>query len=164
MDEAERNRQMQALAADLFELAGTMRKDGEEIARGAGQTQARWQVMWIAATGRLSAASIARRLGVTRQNVQRLADVLVQEGIATYEPNPDHRRSPLLILTERGNEVLEAINRHSGRRHQQTAAALGDAGVLQLRALLDDLRHALNRPHPTDDDAPIAAVRVPVDD
>ena len=101
---------MQHLVAEVFELAGALRRDGETTAKLAGQTQARWQVMWIAATGRLSVPMIARRLGLARQSVQRVADEIVAEGHATFEPNPDHQRSPLLILTSDGQAVLDTIN------------------------------------------------------
>jgi hypothetical protein len=36
---------------------------------------------------------------LARQGVQRLADVLVRDGLAVYEPNPAHRRAKLLRLT-----------------------------------------------------------------
>lgn len=146
MDDAERNLEIQRLAADLFEIAGAMRRDGEALARRAGQTQARWQVMWIAATGGLTVPAIARRLGVTRQNVQRIAHELVADRLATLDENPDHRRSPLLQLTPRGREVLDEINQAAARRNIQTAAELGDDGTRRLRELLDDVRRALRAP------------------
>src|ERR1700728_3241101 len=99
MDDEQRNAEMGRLVADVYELAGVLRRDGEQIAKLDGQTQARGQVMCIAATGRLSVAMIARRLGLARQSVQRVADEIVAEQLASFEPNPDHQRSPLLILT-----------------------------------------------------------------
>jgi DNA-binding MarR family transcriptional regulator len=148
MDDAVRDLEYQRLVADLFEVAGALRRDGEATARRVGQTQARWQVMWIAATGALTVPAIARRLGVTRQNVQRLAHELVAEELATFDENPDHRRSPLLQLTPRGRDVLDEINRVAARRNLQAAAELGDDGTRRLRELLDDLRRALRTPPP----------------
>jgi DNA-binding MarR family transcriptional regulator len=148
MNDDERNLEIQRLAADLFEVSGAMRRDGEAIARSMGQTQARWQVMWIAATGAFTVPAIARRLGVTRQNVQRIANDLVADRLASFDANPDHRRSPLLRLTPHGREVLDEINRAGERRNLQTAAELGDDGTRRLRELLDDLRQALRRPPP----------------
>lgn len=144
-EDEERNVEMQHLVAEVFDLAGALRREGEAIAKRAGQTQARWQVMWIAATGRLTVAMIARRLGITRQSVQRVADMLVEEGLATYDPNPDHRRSPLLTLTLTGRDALDAINRHGRTRNLQQAAILGDDGVATLRRLLARYREALRR-------------------
>jgi DNA-binding MarR family transcriptional regulator len=146
VNDDERNLEIQRLAADLFEVAGAMRRDGEAIARRAGQTQARWQVMWIGAAGGLTVPAIARRLGVTRQNVQRIANDLVADRLATFDPNPDHRRSPLLRLTPRGGEILDEINRAAARRNLHTAAELGDDGTRRLRELLDHVRQALRTP------------------
>ena len=134
---------MQHLVAEVFELAGALRRDGEATARSAGQTQARWQVMWIAATGRLSVAMIARRLGLARQSVQRVADAIVADDLATLEPNPDHQRSPLLILTTAGQHALQQINDAGRRRNLSNAAILGDDGVTHLHELLARYRDAL---------------------
>ncbi len=143
MKDEQRNVQMQHLVAEIFELAGALRRDGEQIAKLAGQTQARWQVMWIAETGRLSVAMVARRLGLTRQSVQRVADAIVADGLATFRPNPDHQRSPLLILTENGQAVLDTIN-DSGRQYNlKNAAILGDDGITELRRLIRCYRDAL---------------------
>jgi len=139
----ERNVQMQHLVAEVFELAGALRRDGEKIAKLAGQTQARWQVMWIAGTGRLSVATIARRLGLTRQSVQRVADAIVADGLATFQPNPDHQRSPLLILTDDGQAVLDTINDSSRQYNLGNAAILGEDGITELRRLIRSYSDAL---------------------
>ncbi len=68
------------IVADIYELAGRLRECGEAIAKTVGQTQARWQVMSAASAEPHSVPQIARVLGVTRQNVQRIADLLVAEG------------------------------------------------------------------------------------
>ena len=39
---------------------------------------------------------------MTRQGVQRVADLLVEHGLAEYQPNPAHRRAKLLACTETG--------------------------------------------------------------
>jgi DNA-binding MarR family transcriptional regulator len=143
MDEKERSVEMQHLVAEVFELAGALRRDGERIAKLAGQTQARWQVMWIAASGRLSVAMIARRLGLTRQSVQRVADAIVAEGLASFEPNPDHQRSPLLILTDTGQTVLDTINAQVLQTHVRQVETLGEDGVAELRRLLARYQDAL---------------------
>ncbi len=143
MDDAQRNVEMQHLVAEVFELAGALRRDGDQIAKLAGQSQARWQVMWIAATGRLSVAMIARRLGLARQSIQRIADAIVFDGLATFERNPDHQRSPLLILSSDGQAVLDTINQHGRQRNLQQAAAIGDEGITEMRRLIARYRDAL---------------------
>ena len=117
------------IVADIYELAGRFRANGETIANAVGQTQARWQVMSAASGEPLTVPRIARRLGVTRQNVQRIADLLVAEGSAYFEANPDHRASPHLVLSARGRQALEQLTRAAGSRHAKLARKLSAADV-----------------------------------
>ncbi len=110
------------LIADVFECAGALRRSGDAIAARAGQTQARWQVLSVVSEGDWTVSDAARRLGVSRQNVQRIADALVADGLVAPEANPRHRRAPLLRLTPAGADVLAAITKAS-RPWQRTALA-----------------------------------------
>jgi len=115
---------MPLVIADIYELAGRFRDSGEAIARRSGQTQARWQVMSAASADSKTVPQIARRLGVTRQNVQRIADLLVTEGWATFEANPDHRSSPYLVLSKRGRDALERVSKAAEGHHARLARKL----------------------------------------
>lgn len=133
------------IVADIFELAGRFRASGEEIAAQVGQTQARWQVMSAASGGNLTVAQIARRLGVTRQNVQRIANLLVSEGWAAFDENPDHRSSPYLVLNDRGRTALGQITEAArtnqadlARRFRGSDAEQIHRGLRRLIAALDD--------------------------
>lgn len=132
------------IVADIYELAGRFRSEGESIAATVGQTQARWQVMSAASTASLTVAQIARRLGVTRQNVQRIADLLVNEGWATYEPNPDHRGSPHLVLTKRGQTGLVQLNKVAARSHATLAGRLAGADIGAIHRGLRRMITAMN--------------------
>lgn len=50
-------------------------------------------------------------LGVTRQAVSQLIDTLVNRGYLTRSPDPDDRRRISLELTERGQQVVDAVLR-----------------------------------------------------
>jgi DNA-binding MarR family transcriptional regulator len=120
------------IVADIFELAGRLRDSGEAIARTIGQTQARWQVMSAASAERKTVPQIARRLGVTRQNVQRIADLLVAENWASFEANPDHRASPHLVLNKRGRAALDQLTRAAEAHHAGVARRLPAAEIASL--------------------------------
>src|SRR3984885_6664928 len=128
-----------SIVAAIYELAGRLRDHGEAIARTVGQTQARWQVL-SAASGRAhTVPQIARVLGVTRQNVQRIADLLVDEGAAEYRANPDHRASPHLILTRNGRTALERITQAAAGYHAALTQELSAAEVASLQRGLSRL-------------------------
>jgi DNA-binding MarR family transcriptional regulator len=126
------------VVADIYQLAGAFRAQGEAIARPAGQTQARWQVMSAASAGPRTVPQIARRLGVTRQNVQRIADQLAEEGWARFAPNPDHRSSDHLILTDAGHKALLQLTAAAAAYHVRVAEKFSER---QLTALHRGLRH-----------------------
>lgn len=132
------------IVADTFELAGRFREQGEAIARTVGQTQARWQVMSAASADPRTVPEIARRLGVTRQNVQRIADLLVKENWAGFEPNPDHKSSPHLVLNERGQAALARITKAAGQSHAELARKLADTDIGALHRGLRRLIQAVN--------------------
>ncbi|HUK59277.1 MAG TPA: MarR family transcriptional regulator [Stellaceae bacterium] len=129
--------------ADLYELAGAFRRNGERIARGLGQTQTRWQVLSAASAEPKSVPQLARRLGVTRQNVQRIADLLVADELARFAGNPDHRTSPHLVLTEAGRKALDELTRAAQSFHESLAARLGAVPLASVRRELSRIRSAL---------------------
>ena len=131
------------IVASIYEIAGRFRDQGEAIARTVGHTQARWQVLSAASGRPHTVPQVARVLGVTRQNVQRIADLLVEEGAAEYRDNPDHRGSPHLILTKRGHAALEAITRAASGYHARLARKLSPSDVASLQRGLRRLLEAL---------------------
>ena len=57
----------------------------------------------------LTAAAVARRLGLPRQAVHRVVDDLVAQEHARKQANPDHARSELISLTPEGRALLSTL-------------------------------------------------------
>ena len=111
-------------------FGGFITATGEALARTGGQTLARWVILDAVEDGPATVAQIARRRGIARQAVQRVANLLVADGLAAYEPNPDHRRAKLLRPTTEGRAVLRVIS----EAQQPWADALGaEIGESELR-------------------------------
>ncbi len=83
---------LSALAKTAFRLNGQFLAIGEELARPAGLTAAWWLVLSTVLDRPLTVAEVAREIGVTRQSVQRIAEVIVDRGLAGYRPKS--RSSP----------------------------------------------------------------------
>ena len=143
---------------DVFRLNGLLIAVGDAMAEPSGQTSARWRVLAAIDEAPLSVAQIARAWWLTRQSVQRVADVLVKDGLAAYEANPSHRRAKLLRITPGGLSALREIRltAHAGgvpqRRDRGGGAAPGErhadpcpggADVLLIRATCTQRRVAL---------------------
>jgi DNA-binding MarR family transcriptional regulator len=144
MDTARAASLISLIIADIYQLAGDLRERGDGIARAVGQTQARWQVISAASDAPKTVPQIARRLGVTRQNVQRIADRLKQERFASFEDNPDHRGSPYLVLSPRGRAALEQLTRAAEAHHAALAMKLDARAIEKLHRELRSLIRALS--------------------
>ena len=97
------------LILEVFRLNGRLLSAGDALTRPAGQTSARWQILGALDEGPRTVADVGRRMGLTRQSVQRTADVLEADGLVSYASNPAHQRAKLAMLTPRGRSTLEAI-------------------------------------------------------
>ncbi|MEU2073270.1 MarR family transcriptional regulator [Streptomyces sp. NPDC013489] len=131
-------------ALGVFRLNGQFLAVSEKLAEPAGLTAAWWQVLGAVLPEPLPVAGIARAMGITRQSVQRIADLLVREGLAAYEPNPAHRRAKLLAPTGAGRAAIARID----PGHAELAAALvrelgGQVAFDETVRVLDRLSAAL---------------------
>jgi DNA-binding MarR family transcriptional regulator len=109
-------------ALGVFRLNGQFLAVSEELTQPAGLTAAWWQVLGAVLAEPLPVSGIARAMGITRQSVQRIADLLVGKGLAEYVPNPAHRRAKLLRPTEKGRAAVSRI----GPGHAEFAARLAE--------------------------------------
>ena len=131
--------------ADVYELAGRLRRNADRLTAPLGQSQARWQVLSAASGGKHTVPQLARRLGVARQNVQRVADLLVGERLAAFEDNPDHKTSPYLVLTEAGRATLQQLMDNARTYYRELASSLSNDDLASLRASLRTFLRALDR-------------------
>jgi len=132
------------IVADVYQLAGQLRRNADAIAGSIGQTQARWQVLSAASAEPKTVPQIARRLGIARQNVQRVADLLIDEGLAALSPNPDHKTSPFLVLTDSGRAAFAQLMSH-GRSYYHELASELDIDLAALRRCLRRFCEVLDR-------------------
>jgi DNA-binding MarR family transcriptional regulator len=121
---------------------------GEALAKPTGQTLARWLVLETIQDGPASVAQIARSLVLARQGVQRLADVLVRDGLAAYEDNPAHRRAKLLRITPAGRTTLRTIQAAQAAWADALGAAVGEEDLRQAGVLLDRVLRAVGNRAP----------------
>jgi DNA-binding MarR family transcriptional regulator len=128
------------LVLPAFALNGELLAAAEEMARPAGLTAAWWQVLGAVVDEPLTVAEIARRIGLTRQSVQRVADTLVAGGWATYADNPAHRRAKLFAPTPASRDAIAAL---AASQHAWADAVGAEVGEEELRRALATVRRVV---------------------
>lgn len=125
------------MIVETFRLNARLLEAARGLAEGSGLTVAWWQVLGGVLDEPRTASDVGRRMGMTRQGVQRIADLLVRDGFATYRPNPAHRRAQLLACTEAGYWAVRQI---SVNQHPWAARVGGEVGTTDLDAALATMR------------------------
>lgn len=88
--------------------------------------------------GPMTVPQMGRAQALSRQFVQRMVNEAAQRGFVAAAPNPAHRRSSLIRLTEAGDAVIGAV---IAREH----ALLGQVGGELTRADVDACVKVLSR-------------------
>lgn len=131
-------------ALAVFRLNGQMLELAEHLARPVGLTAAWWQVLGAVLGEPLSVAGVARRMGITRQSVQRIADLLVDRGLAAYLDNPAHRTAKLLAPTSAGRSAVQRIAPSHAAFAERLSTHVGHDELVRICDSLTELSDALD--------------------
>ncbi len=142
------------LILEVFRFNGVMLHAGNRITKPHGLTSARWQVMGsLELAGQsLTVAQIARRMGLARQGVQRIANDLAKLGMVTFEDNVDHKRAPLVSITEQGASVLVEIDQVQTKWVNQLAEKLNATKLDDAVSLLTAVRQQADKENQDDEE------------
>ncbi|NEJ72714.1 MarR family transcriptional regulator [Rhizobium phaseoli] len=118
---------------------------GDRLVAPLGLTSARWQILGaIVATERPQpVAWLARDLGASRQNIQRIVKDLVKEGLVVLAANPHHRRAQLVVLTDKGRQTFNAAIRLYNPRINELSDGLSIEDIQTAHLLMSELRRRL---------------------
>ncbi len=111
-------------------------------ARGATR---RWIVRTIHRQGPRTVPALARARTMRRQGIQPLVNALVREGVIALERTPEHRRSRLVVLTARGEEIAAKMDRIDARVLRTVTRGIADANLAHAAETLRRLRAGFER-------------------
>jgi len=137
--------QLTQLIMTVFRFHGSLERHGIALTKPFEQTPARWQVLGAAWGETRTVPQIARRMGLTRQAVQRVANQLVAEGLAAFVSNPAHRGSPVVKLTPRGVATVTRINAAQVGWVNQVARGLDQRRLSAAARTLGEVSTVLDR-------------------
>jgi DNA-binding MarR family transcriptional regulator len=149
------------LILSTFRANGLLLGAGDVLSADQGLTSARWQVLGAVslADRPLTVPQIARRMGLTRQSVHATVNRLARDGVLELVPNADHRRSPVVGLTERGRAQYEAIDERQMAWINRLARGIPRADLETALGVLDELSRRLEDDKETEPDAREATPR-----
>lgn len=144
MDKA--SAQISDIVLSIFRLNGLLLTWGDHFVSSEGLTSARWQVLGALGLADIpmTAPQIAERMGVTRQGVQKQLNLLLADGCIEKRPNRMHKRSPLYVLTDKGNALFLRIDAHWHSRAEEWAKTLTGSQLNHTQNTLNQLIAIIN--------------------
>jgi DNA-binding MarR family transcriptional regulator len=142
------------LIVAVFRLNGRLLDAGNRLVGDLGLTSAWWQVLGALALSPvpLPVAHIARNMGLSRQSVQRVVDLLAEKELVQFEANPHHQRAKLIVLTPRGVAAVKAAEDRQRPWARDMAGGLSKGRIVEALAVLTHMeRHLANAADATDD-------------
>ena len=134
------------LVLAVFRLNGALVATGDHLVGDLGLSTARWQVLGTIVAGPLTVPEIGRRMGLTRQSVQRTANCLVRDGFAEAVGNPAHHTARLYRLTAMGERVMREVDGRQKAWAARLAEGLAGASLEATEAMLELLCARLENP------------------
>jgi DNA-binding MarR family transcriptional regulator len=133
----------------VFRANGLLLAAGDELAAAEKLTSARWQVLGAVALAEapLTVPQIARRMGLTRQSVHTTVGRLLKDGLIELARNADHRRSPLVRLTELGRARYDALHALQVEWVDDLAAGVRTSDLETTLRVLEELSSRLAARH-----------------
>ncbi|AKZ59645.1 putative marR-family regulatory protein [Streptomyces ambofaciens ATCC 23877] len=94
--------------------------------------------------GPMTVPRMARAQAISRQFVQRMVNEAAAQDLVESVPNPSHRRSSLIRLTDRGRETVTAVLDREHRILREVGGDLTDADVATCLRVLGAMLTALD--------------------
>ncbi len=136
------------LLSKCFRLNRGLLEASQQLTEGTGITGAQWGVLTSLSRGGdpQTVAETARQMGLARQSVQRVADILAENGLVKYLPSPDDKRAKLVQVSKAGQALIRQLEK---RQQSWINGIAPDSSAEEINAafqLVKKIRQRLNTP------------------
>ena len=133
-----------SLFAEIRLLFLALKQWGEALHEGLGLTAAARGILdALLLGGAATVPRIARERGASRQHVQQLVDALLERDLVERRRNPNHKRSLLIALTDKGRALVENMRAEERNAIGRIQAGVSDHAIEEAELVLTAWRTAL---------------------
>ena len=95
--------------------------------------------------GPATVPSMARARGTSRQHIQQQVDALQERDYVARRDNPAHKRSPMIVLTDKGRGLIQNMRADELNALSRLQVGVSDNAVRDAAQVLSAWRDALQR-------------------
>ena len=135
---------LETLLAEVAALANQLKKTMALMPQQDNSPQGGSSILHtLGRLGPQTVPDIARTRALSRQNIQILVNRLVSQGFVAVTPNPAHKRSGLIELTDRGRGLLATVMEQEATSLESLLPHVPQARLVPAARLLRRLRELL---------------------
>ena len=109
-----------------------------------GITSSQFHTIRRISQGDASVSALADCMYVSRPNVSRTVDELVQNGMVNRKRDPDDRRNVQLSLTDKGEKMIKELHKKYGGILADQFSVLNDEELHILSSALESMKKVIN--------------------
>jgi DNA-binding MarR family transcriptional regulator len=94
---------------------------------------------------RMTVPEMARAYDVSRQHIQASVNTLLEKELVVLEDNPAHKRSPFVVLSEKGKRLFAGIAKKDDELIEATFATIGKPDRKTTRQTLETMLKNLSK-------------------
>jgi DNA-binding MarR family transcriptional regulator len=147
MNESHKGQVFTEIVLELFKLGGLLTNEGDQMGLEYGVTSARWKILGalFLAGEPQTVPEIARRMGLTRQGVQRLVDAMHKDELLLFHKNPDHKRAKLIDLSDLGKDIFLKLDEKQTKWASSRSSEIPQAKLETALYVLKRISDAIDR-------------------
>ncbi len=135
---------LQSLFIENRRLYQALKQWRDALHEGLGLTAATRGILdALLLGGEATVPRIARERGASRQHVQQLVDALLERDLVERHGNPNHKRSSLIALTDKGRALVENMRAEERNAIGRIQAGVSDHAIEEAELVLAAWRTAL---------------------
>jgi len=129
----------------MLPLWHIMRAKIHELASGEyGITSSQFHTIRRISQGDASVSALANCMRVSRPNISRAVDDLVNNGLVNRKRNPDDRRNIQLSLTDKGKKMIKNLHNKYGGILVEQFSILSDEELRVLSSALESMKKVID--------------------
>jgi DNA-binding MarR family transcriptional regulator len=135
------------LMRESFLLNRSLLEAARQLTETTGVTGAQWGVLAALNFGGepRTVAETARQMALTRQSVQRVSDVLADNNLVKYLPNPADKRAKLVEVTPAGRALLKQLEERQHVWVAGVASNHSDSDISAAAELVKNIRQRISK-------------------
>lgn len=147
MNESQKGLVFTEIVLEVFKLGGFLISEGDQMGMEYGVTSARWKILGaiFLAGEPQTVPQIARRMGLTRQAVQRLVDAMQKDELLLFHQNPDHKRAKLINISDLGKDIFLKLDEKQSRQAITHSSNIPQAELETTLSVLKRISNAIDR-------------------